>query len=235
MPPVCSPETVTVEGVRFRSGDWLLSGELAYPIDAAPVALALMAGPHPLLGGTMANNVVRRLGDGLAQQGLVTLRFDYHGAGASDGPDSEAAVRFAEFWQSSRTAAEADYARDLRNAATFLLHTVSDALPLALIGYSFGCSLLADLPESVKATPRVLVAPTIGTHSYEAFAAVTAPKLVIAPVDDFAAQAALLADWFDRLPEPKFLLRPRLDGHFFRGHEDWLVETIRRFLLESAA
>jgi alpha/beta superfamily hydrolase len=235
MPPACSPEAITIESVRFRSGDWLLSGELAYSVDAAPVALGLMAGPHPLLGGTMANNVVRGLGDGLAHHGLVTLRFDYHGAGASEGPDSEAAVRFAEFWHSSRTDAEAGYARDLRNAATFLLHTVSDALPLALIGYSFGCSLLADLPELVNAAPRVLVAPTVGTHSYEALVTVTAPKLVIAPLDDFAAEAALLADWFDRLAEPKLLLRPRLDGHFFRGHEDWLVETIRRFLLESSA
>jgi alpha/beta superfamily hydrolase len=76
----------------------------------------------------------------------------------------------------------------------------------------------------------VLIAPTVGTHDYGAFAAVENPKLVIAPEGDFAADAERLARWFDELPAPKELLRPRLDSHFFRGHEHWLLATVGTFL-----
>jgi hypothetical protein len=53
---------------------------------------------------------------------------------------------------------------------------------------------------------------------------------VIAPEGDFAADAARLLRWFDGLPEPKRLIRPRLDSHFFRGYEDWLAATTGAFL-----
>jgi alpha/beta superfamily hydrolase len=226
---------VTVEAVRFCSAGWLLSGELAYAVDRTPVAATVVAGPHPLLGGTMANNVVRALGDGLARLGFVTLRFDYRGVGASDGPAVNAAVQLAEFWQTSRTSEEVDFREDLVAAAAFLSHATGEPQALALIGYSFGCSVLADLPPPISAAPRVLVAPTVGTHSYEAFATVQAPKLVIAPQRDFAIDDRALDEWYDRVPEPRRLMRPDLDGHFFRGHEDWLARTVGRFLLEAFA
>jgi alpha/beta superfamily hydrolase len=229
MQPSCADESVVVEGVRFRSDDWLLSGELAYPVGAPPVAAALVAGPHPLLGGTMTNNVVRRLGDGLARSGVVTLRFDYRGVGSSEGPAANVTDRLSEFWQSSRVDDEADYRRDAAAAAAFLRGLAGAGLPLARVGYSFGCSLL-DMPGPGADSPLVLVAPTVGTHSYESFAAVTAPKLVIAPEGDFAADAGRMRAWFSRLGPPKELLAPRMDGHFFRGHEEWLAETVARFL-----
>jgi hypothetical protein len=53
---------------------------------------------------------------------------------------------------------------------------------------------------------------------------------VIAPEDDFASDPRLLHEWFSRLPAPKQLVQRRLDGHFFRGHEDWLVATVGSFL-----
>ena len=55
----------------------------------------------------------------------------------------------------------------------------------------------------------------------------------MASEDDFAADAGRLRDWFGRLPAPKRLLQPRLDNHFFRGHEDWLAETTFAFLREQ--
>jgi alpha/beta superfamily hydrolase len=225
----CADDSVYVEAVRFRSDGWLLSGELAYPGGAAPVAAALVVGPHPLLGGTMTNNVVRGLGDGLARRGVLTLRFDYRGVGSSEGPAANVTERLSEFWQTSRVDDEADYRRDAAAAAAFLRGLAGSELPLARVGYSFGCSLL-DMPGPGADSPLVLVAPTVGTHAYESFAAVTSPKLVIAPEGDFAADAGRLREWFDRLAPPKELIAPRSDGHFFRGHEEWLAETVARFL-----
>lgn len=228
MPPPCPPEDVVVEAVRFPAGDGRLEGELAYP-EAAPLGAVVLAGPHPLLGGTLHNNVVRGLGDGLARRGLATLRFNYRGVGARAAADL--AEHLAAFWQTSRSPDEAQYQADLHAARAFLRAAVGPNPPLALAGYSFGCTLLAAavLPGD-DTTPLVLVAPTVGTHDYAGFSAARGPRLVIAPEDDFAADAGRLTRWFAGLAGPKRLVRPRLDSHFFRGHEDWLVETVGAFL-----
>ncbi|MBO0698679.1 MAG: hypothetical protein J2P46_09815, partial [Zavarzinella sp.] len=78
-----------------------------------------------------------------------------------------------------------------------------------------------------------LIAPTVGTHDYQAFAGHGGRLLVIAPDGDFAADAAGLRNWFNQLPDPKRLLTGRWDDHFFRGHEEWLADTVADFLAES--
>jgi alpha/beta superfamily hydrolase len=76
----------------------------------------------------------------------------------------------------------------------------------------------------------VLIAPTVGKHDLSALEDLSHPKLVIAPEADFAADDDELPAWFGRLAGPKELVRPRRDGHFFRGHEGWLAETVGDFL-----
>ena len=230
MPLPCPPEDLVVETVRFPAGDCRLEGELAYP-PGEPAGMVVLAGPHPLLGGNMHNNVVRGLGDGLARHGLATLRFNYRGVGGSDGPAADVAASLAAFWQTSRAPDEPHYQADLNAACTFLRSTAGHDLPLGLVGYSFGCTLLpAALPAGGGAAVFVLVAPTVGAHDYAGFETVGHPKLVIAPEGDFATDPELLAGWFARLPCRKELVEPRLDSHFFRGHEDWLVATVGAFL-----
>jgi len=53
--------------------------------DVAPRAAAVMCHPHPLYGGTMDNNVVFRAARGLQRAGLAVLRFNFRGAGESEG------------------------------------------------------------------------------------------------------------------------------------------------------
>jgi alpha/beta superfamily hydrolase len=230
MPPPCPPEQLVVEAVRFRAGDCLLEGELVYPGEE-PAGMAVLAGPHPLLGGTMHNNVVRGLGDGLARCGLATLRFNYRGAGASEGGAVDPVAGLTAFWQTSRTPDEAHYVEDFAAACAFLAGAVGRDLPRALVGYSFGCTLLpAAVPPGDDRTALVLVAPTVGTHDYASYETLTGLKLVIAPEEDFAADPEELARWYARLPERKRLVRSWLDSHFFRGDEDWLTETVSGFL-----
>src|SRR5687768_12779222 len=47
--------------------------------------VALVCHPHPLGGGTMHNKVVYRAAQGLLDAGLITLRFNFRGVGASTG------------------------------------------------------------------------------------------------------------------------------------------------------
>ena len=51
--------------------------------------VALVCHPHPLGGGTMHNKVVFRVAAGLVDAGLVTLRFNFRGVGASTGQHEE--------------------------------------------------------------------------------------------------------------------------------------------------
>jgi uncharacterized protein len=222
-------QAIITENVHFRAGPYLLHGELAYPEAGCARAAVVIAGPHPLLGGNMGNNVVRGLGNGLAQRGLLTLRFDYRGVGRSQGPQIDVTRQMGEFWQTSHVSGEMDFWRDLKGAGDWVRQSAPN-LPSALVGYSFGCALLPHVLPREDVFALALVAPTIAKHNYDSFLSVGNPLLVVASEDDFATDAAKLDDWLGTLSMPRELVRQRCDNHFFRGHEDWLVETVFRFL-----
>jgi uncharacterized protein len=189
----------------------------------------VIAGPHPLLGGNMRNNVVQGLGDGLANEGFVTLRFDYRGVGQSQGPQCDVAKNLAEFWRTSHVSGELELADDLQAAAEFVSQ-VQPGLPLVLVGYSFGCALLPYVCRFMEAVALVLVAPPIAKHDFDSFRSVQTSLLVVGSEDDFASDADRLDRWFSKLAMPRELVRRQCDNHFFRGHEPWLCEIVNRFL-----
>jgi alpha/beta superfamily hydrolase len=223
-------EGAIVERVAFDSGPYLLEGELAYGDSVVqPPGAAVLACSHPLLGGTMHNNVTRGVGDGLAERSWVSLRFNYRGVGYSQGPAVDVAHHLARFWQTSHVADEMDLWQDVQAAADFL-HQVAPNLPLALIGYSFGCALLPQVRPANTLAAHILIAPPLKEHDCLDYHTVTTPVLVIASEDDFAVDGRRLQEWFAQLRGPKRLVRAALDNHFFRGHEGWLAETICSFL-----
>ena len=75
---------------------------------------------------------------------FVSLRFDYHEASvpAKARPSASTAI-MGEFWNTSRLSLESEFLRDLAGAVAFLHSAIDPELPVSLIGYSFGCSLLA--------------------------------------------------------------------------------------------
>ena len=96
----------------------------------------VVAHPHSLHGGTMAQPVVYRIARASRQRGLATLRFNFRGVGASLG-----------------TYSGTEEYRDVEAAAAFLRGRMAalegDAVPgpgtppLALAGYSFGSVMAA--------------------------------------------------------------------------------------------
>lgn len=232
MPLLSKLRPPVVEEVFFAAGAHRLHGELAYPETGSPEGAVVIAGPHPLLGGHMHNNVVRGLGDGLATQGTIALRFNYRGVGRSEGPDVDVVGNLAQFWATSHVSGEMEWWHDLASAASFMRQVARAELPLALIGYSFGCALLPFLHRKQSPAAYVLIAPTVAKHDYAAFIPLAAPKLVIASEDDFATDGEQLHSWYEKLRSSKRLVEKRLDNHFFRGHEEWLVKTVMDFLRE---
>ena len=235
MPAPVDRDDLVVEEIFFPGPSGQLQGELVYPGSSSARQLALFAGPHPFLGGTMHNNVTQGLGDGLASHGIASLRFNYRGVGSSSGSSIDLRKHLAEFWHTGHVSDERELASDVVAAGRELLRNApAEAIQPVLIGYSFGCSLLPEVLETIKASALILIAPTINRHDYSSYRAIAnrPPILVIADDGDFVSDQEKLQAWFDSLPAPRCLHRTRLDNHFFRGHEPWLVERVHEFLEE---
>src|SRR5206468_7571095 len=63
--------------------------ELAWTIPAEARAVAVVAHPHPLFGGTMDNKVVTTLARAFTEAGAATYRFNFRGVGATEGTHDE--------------------------------------------------------------------------------------------------------------------------------------------------
>ena len=83
--------------------------------------VGLVCHPHPLGGGTMHNKVVFRAAAGLVDAGLITLRFNFRGVGASTGTHNEIEGGMEDV-----------------GAAIQYLSTEYPGQPITLAGFSFG-------------------------------------------------------------------------------------------------
>jgi uncharacterized protein len=154
------------------------AGRLECALDApkqAPRAIALVAHPHPLYGGTMDNKVVQTLVYAFNDLGYAAYRMNFRGVGRSEGAhdngmgETEDVLLLAEH-------ARAQHAD----------------VPLFLAGFSFGCYVQTRVAQRLQAKQMVLVAPAVNRFEV---AQVPANTLVIhGEVDDTVPLAAVL-DW----------------------------------------
>jgi alpha/beta superfamily hydrolase len=116
--------------------------ECASAVPEAPRAVAVIAHPHPLFGGTMDNKVVTTLMRAFVEAGVATFRLNFRGVGASEGAYDEG-----------------------RGEADDMLRVVEHArgefpsLPLYLAGFSFGGAVAVRVSGRVDFAQLVLVAP----------------------------------------------------------------------------
>lgn len=116
--------------------------EVAYSIPAHPVAVAVVAHPHPLFGGTMDNKVVTTVAKAFADAGAAAFRFNFRGVGESEGRHDE-----------GRGETE-----DLLEVAAHAARAVGE-LPLWIAGFSFGGGVALRASGRVGFERLVLVAP----------------------------------------------------------------------------
>jgi hypothetical protein len=97
-----------------------LEGTLRVP-DTSPTAIVVIAHPLPTHGGSMRNPLMATLARAMAERGWYALRFNFRGVGASAGE-----------W-SGGLEEPADLADAVAHA-----RALAPALPLGLLGFSFG-------------------------------------------------------------------------------------------------
>lgn len=179
---------------------------------------ALLCHPHPLFGGTMHNKVVYRAMKALNEFGFPALRFNFRGAGLSEGEHDQGH-------------AEVD---DVRAALDWL--DAEFHLPVIFCGFSFGAA--TGLRAVCKhQDDRVVGLISLGTpvsvdgrvYTYEYLRDCTKPKLFISGSLDQYSPQKILRQILEPLPEPKELVVVEAADHFFEGHLPEMQAAIRNW------
>ena len=118
--------------------------ELAWSVPDSPVAVAVVAHPHPLFGGTMENKVVTTVARAFHEAGAATFRFNFRGVGASEGAHDEGRGETDDFL------AVLDHAQ-----AAF------GGLPCWFAGFSFGGGVALRASSRTDFAQLVLMAPAL--------------------------------------------------------------------------
>lgn len=179
---------------------------------------ALVCHPHPMFGGTMHNKVVFHAMKALNSFGFPVLRFNFRGAGLSEGQHDEGR-------------GEVD---DVHAAIDWLDREFS--LPIVFCGFSFGAAtgLKAACPD-----PRVDLLISLGTpvqgqdraYAYRFLQDCAKPKLFVSGTHDQYGPRVELERLVGALAEPKKLVFVEGD-HFFLGHLPEMRREIETWLSE---
>jgi uncharacterized protein len=219
------PETSSIRSL-FLAGP---AGRLEALLNAgSPTAThaAIVCHPHPLYGGTLHNKVVFHAMKALNSFGFPVLRFNFRGAGLSEG---EHASGIGEV-------------EDVRAALDWLESKFP--LPVIFAGFSFGAAVglrAAYADDRVRALialglPAVPIADRIGdrVYDFEFLRECAKPKLFVSGSRDQFGPPGKLEALVNTFAEPKKLVRIEAGDHFFEGRlkemrvaiEDWTRETL---------
>jgi alpha/beta superfamily hydrolase len=200
----------------LRGPDGRLEALLNMGRPDAPYA-AMVCHPHPLFGGTMHNKVVYHAMKAFQAYGLPVLRFNFRGAGLSEGTHDNGRGEVG----------------DVRAALDWLDQEYH--LPLLFAGFSFGSNVgmraccgdarvkgLVALGLPVQAGGR--------EYHYSFLSSCAGPKLFISGNnDEFGPQAAVEAVVAGAAPPAALVMVPGAD-HFFAGKLEQMQQALTAWL-----
>lgn len=203
--------------VHFASGGLTLEGLLSTPAEGTGHGVVLCH-PHTLHGGNMKNFVIAKTAANLAESGIATLRFNFRGAGKSEGTFDEGRAEVG----------------DVIAAVDYMIGELGKA-NVHLCGYSFGSAMmirasgLDGRPLSFSA-----IAPPVSFMDVGEFAPGDfRPKLIVTGGrDEYSAQSEF-DRWYSRIPEKK--TRHDIPGadHFFMDYEHEVAAVVGDFVKTS--
>src|ERR1700741_511968 len=124
---------------------------------------ALICHPHPVFGGTMHNKVVFQAAKALDSLGIAVLRFNFRGAGLSEGVHDKG-------W------GELD---DARTALEFLAAEFK-GVPLLVAGFSFGCWVGMRVGcEDTRVTELIGLGTPVNSSDFTYLETCAKPKLFV--------------------------------------------------------
>ena len=169
----------------------------------------------------MDNPVVTAICSAAESQGMASLKFNFRGVGESQG----------QFSNGERE----QY--DLK-AALNVLRRWPDIDPkrLALVGYSFGASVVLDgLRHCKAARSLVLIAPPISSVQGSRILKDQRPKLFLVGQRDRIVQSVELQRVLDEVRQPLEFSEIAGTDHGLSGHEDEVAERVVAFVGDNQA
>jgi uncharacterized protein len=208
-----------IQTVSIESSGGALEGLLNAGSPDATYA-AVVCHPHPMYGGTMHNKVVYHAMKALNGFGFPVLRFNFRGAGRSEG--------------------EHDFGRgeqdDVRAGIAWLRRRFE--LPMIFAGFSFGASVgLRACCDDADVKALISIGTPLEAeerhYRYEFLAQCQQPKLFVSGARDQYGPAAELMKLVESVAEPKRLVMIEGADHFFEPDglpkmrtaiDDWVKE-----------
>ena len=199
-----------------------------HPASFRPRGIALVAHPHPLLGGTMDNKVAQTLARTFAQLGYVTLRPNFRGVGASEGVHDDGKGEAQDLIAVIAWMRDPFNWQGIPELEGQAWPSLVGELPLAMAGFSFGSyvsSYVVKHLEEQGAPPERLIMVGSATSKWEV-APVPKDTIVIhGEVDDVIPLSSVL-DWA-RPQELTVQVIPGAD-HFFHRKLHCIRDLILR-------
>lgn len=177
----------------------------------APIGLAVIAHPHPQMGGTMDNKVVHTLSRAFVLAGWRAVRFNFRGIGRSEGGWDEGVGEVDDL---------------LAVIAQHRADPAVQTLPLAVAGFSFGGFIAASASARLPAPPDELVLVSPATRY--SVPNVPAHTLVVQGEQDDVVPLSSVLDWARPQALPVTVV-PGV-GHFFHGQLPVLRDRVLRHL-----
>jgi uncharacterized protein len=184
---------------------------------------AVVCHPHPMFGGTLHNKVVFHTMKALNGFGFPVLRFNFRGAGLSQG--------------------EHDHGNGEVEDVQAVLDWLDSEfrLPLVFAGFSFGAAIGL---RAAYADPRITALIAVGTpvgpvaageegprvYTFDFLKDCTKPKLFVSGARDQFGPRAKLEALVASMPEPKQLVVIEGGDHFFEGRLRELREAIEGWI-----
>jgi alpha/beta superfamily hydrolase len=200
----------------------LLEGALTRPAsppaDGALAPVAILLHPQPLTS-TMDDPLIARLATDLAETGFVSLRFNFRGAGASEGQQTDGRLE----------------PLDVAGAVEFaLIEPGVDPNKVCLVGHAFGAWVaLVYAAHDPRIKTVVAISPPVFRFTPE-LGAFDRPKLFVTGEFDEVAPRHKLEPLIERLPARGFKV---LSGarHLMRGYETTASQAVVHYLIRWAA
>ena len=161
-------------------------------------ATIVICHPHPLHGGTMHNKVVTILERSMRELGLRTIRFNFRGAGESEGEHDEG------YGETDDLFAVTEWVRNTRP---------HDELWLA--GFSFGSFIVLRAAQNLKLGQLIAIAPPVDRYEFDQLQPPACPWLIVQGDEDEVVSLENVTNWVETVePQPDYVVMEQA-GHFF--------------------
>lgn len=184
------------------------------PIVHVPKAIAILAHPHPLYGGSMHTKAIFQAAKAFCRLGCAVMRFNFRGVGTSGGDFADGVGEIEDF-----------------RAAVDFMTARYPGVPVWAAGMSFGSYVAMTAgARDPRVTTLVGIAAPVKMYDFDEVAKSEKPKFLIHGEGDELCALQDVWEFYGRAAEPKELVVIDAANHLFEGHVSEVADAIEDLL-----